>query len=151
MNQFKWIVEDFDNLNVSQWHKVLMLRADVFVVEQNCVYQDPDLKDPKAKHVLCFDKDSNVIATARILDEGISYDTPSIGRVVVKENFRGTGISDQLMKKSINTILTFCKKKTIKISAQKHLTSFYERYGFKTSGSSYLEDDIPHILMIRKP
>ncbi|PAT01748.1 GNAT family N-acetyltransferase [Candidatus Izimaplasma bacterium ZiA1] len=140
----------FNDLTTLELYNILQLRNEVFVVEQNCVYQDLDEKDKQAIH-LFYEEDSIVIAYLRILPSGVSYqDSPSIGRVVVKDNARGRGLAKKIMEEAIDYIYNDLGESTIKISAQEYLTKFYQSLGFCINGESYLEDDIPHILMTHK-
>ncbi len=141
-------VKNFDDLTKKELYEILRLRSEVFVVEQDCVYQDIDNKDYKALHVI-GKKEGNIIAYTRLFDGGDYFDTPSIGRVVVKEEQRKYKYGHQLMEASIEAILQNYDNSTITISAQKYLIKFYENLGFKTIGETYLEDGIPHIRMIR--
>ena len=137
----------FNDLTTLELYNILQLRNEVFVVEQNCVYQDLDEKDKQAIH-LFYEEDNIVIAYLRILPSGVSYqDSPSIGRVVVKDNARGRGLAKKIMKEAIDYIYNNLGDSTIKISAQEYLTKFYTSLGFCINGEGYLEDDIPHFLM----
>jgi ElaA protein len=118
----------------------------VFIVEQNCAYQDIDDMDASAKHVMLFDKDV-LAAYARILPPGISYKEPAIGRVVVKKTFRGKDLGKLLMKQCIDQLQDTYTNSEIVISAQSYLLKFYSDLGFKAEGKEYLEDDIPHTKM----
>jgi ElaA protein len=118
----------------------------VFIVEQNCAYQDIDDMDASAKHVMLFDKDV-LAAYARILPPGISYKEPAIGRVVVKKTFRGKDLGKLLMKQCIDQLQDTYTNSEIVISAQSYLLKFYSDLGFKAEGKEYLEDDIPHSKM----
>ena len=140
-------IKNFQELTISELYELLQLRSEVFVVEQDCVYQDVDGKDQKAIHVLGF-KNDKIIAYARLFDSQQYFDTPSIGRVIVKETERKFGYGHDLIKISKQTILDVYKKNTITISAQTYLKKFYESHGFKQVGEGYLEDDIPHIRML---
>ena len=140
--------KNFHELTTQELYQILALRAEVFVVEQNCPYQDVDGKDPKSIHVLGY-LDNHLVAYARLLEQGISYkDYASIGRVVTLPSVRGKSYGHAL----VNFSIAVCQKKfpgqNIKISAQAHLEKFYNEHGFKATGESYLEDDIPHIGMI---
>ncbi|WP_298535216.1 GNAT family N-acetyltransferase [uncultured Methanobrevibacter sp.] len=124
---------------------MLKLRAEVFVVEQNCPYQDLDDKDQCAYHLFLEEEDSTtVIALLRILPENIAYDDMAIGRVIVKKSYRGQGLSRIMMKKAIDFITEDLGKKRIKLSGQAYLTEFYEDLGFKKVSDLYLEDGIDH-------
>ena len=121
------------------------MRAEVFVVEQNCAYQDLDDKDKCAYHLFLEDEDnSTVIALLRILPENIAYDDMAIGRVIVKKSHRGQGISRIMMKKAIAFIIENLGKKRISLSGQAYLTEFYEDLGFEKVSGLYLEDGIDH-------
>ncbi len=141
-------VKKFSDLSLSELYQVLRLRAEVFVVEQDCVYQDIDNKDQKALHVL-GNKDNHVVAYTRIFDKGDYFENASIGRVVVAENERKYGYGHDLMKESIKAIENHFDTKQIKISAQTYLKKFYNSHDFVQVGEEYLEDGIPHIAMIK--
>ena len=143
-----FIIKSFKELTTDELYNILQLRSEVFVVEQNCVYQDIDFKDQKALHVLGF-KDDKIVAYTRIFKPGNYFENSSIGRVVVKENERKFGYGHDVMKASINAIKNYFKEEKITISAQKYLTKFYETHGFTQVGNEYLEDGIPHIRMDR--
>lgn len=144
----KLIIRAFHDLTNRQLYEILQLRQIVFVVEQDCPYLDCDDKDQEAYHI-CLVKDDQLIAYTRVLGPGISYENyASIGRVVNHPKFRKQGFGKSIMKASIS----FCKdqypSKSIKISAQCYLDSFYQNLGFVPTGESYLEDGIPHQSMI---
>ncbi len=141
-------VKRFDQLSTEELYKILRLRAEVFVVEQDCVYQDIDDKDQKAIHVIGY-KNDDVVAYTRIFDDGDYFENASIGRVVVSKDERQYGYGHDLMKKSIEAIHEVFHKNKIKISAQTYLKKFYETHGFIQIGEEYLEDGIPHIGMIK--
>ena len=141
-------VKKFKELTTSELYEILQLRSEVFVVEQDCVYQDIDFKDQKALHVLGL-KDGKIIAYTRLFDSKQYFDTPSIGRVIVKDTERKFGYGHDLIKASIQAIVNNYEKKIITISAQTYLQKFYESHGFKQVGEGYLEDGIPHIKMVR--
>lgn len=142
-------LKKFNELTVDELYKILRLRSEVFVVEQNCVYQDCDNKDYEAYHMF-LEKDGEIIGYLRILRRGVSYDEVSIGRVLIKENYRNKGISRNMMLEAIKFVKEELKEDTIRISAQVYVKNFYEGVGFKTVSEEYLEDDIPHIEMIYK-
>lgn len=141
-------IKTFQELTTSELYELLQLRSEVFVVEQDCVYQDIDGKDLKALHVL-GEKKGKIIAYTRLFNTGEYFDTPSIGRVVVKDIERKYGYGHDLMKASIQAIVDNYNETTITISAQTYLQKFYESHGFKQVGEGYLEDGIPHIRMVR--
>lgn len=140
-------VKTFSELTIEELYRILQLRSEVFVVEQDCVYQDIDGKDDKALHVLGI-KDEQIIAYARLFKSGDYFEYASIGRVVVAKNQRAFKYGYDIMKASIEAIETYFNETTIKISAQAYLKSFYNHCGFVEVGEEYLEDDILHIAMI---
>lgn len=139
----------FNELTAEELYKILKSRNEVFVVEQNCIYQDCDNKDYEAYHLFC-EEDGEVIAYLRILNKRVSYDEVSIGRVLVKEGYRGTGLSRDMMIKALNFIEEDLKEVEVRISAQVYIKKFYENVGFKIVSEEYLEDDIPHVQMLYK-
>lgn len=141
-----FILKPFNKLSIQQFFEIYKLRQAVFVVEQNCPYQDIDEKDHEAYHLLMMDHDT-LAAYCRILPPGVSYRQPSIGRVVVNKDYRGKGLGRDLMKNSINQTIELFQDQEIIISAQTYLIKFYTDLGFTSEGSEYLEDDIPHIKM----
>ncbi len=145
----EFIIKKFDELSIHELYAILQLRSEVFVVEQDCVYEDLDFKDQKALHVFGF-KNDKIIAYTRIFGPGDYFKEASIGRVVVKDTERKYGYGHDLMKASINAITISFSTLEITISAQVYLKNFYETHGFNKVGEEYLEDGIPHIEMIRK-
>lgn len=132
-----------------QLYKCLQLRSEVFVVEQNCVYQDIDGKDEKALHLFA-EYNHEIVAYCRIFGPGDYFDTPSIGRVVISKAYRDRKWGHLLLQQSIKAIAHNYGCASITISAQLYLKKFYETHGFKQVGEAYLEDDIPHIKMVRE-
>lgn len=143
------IVKHFEELITTELYAILQLRSQVFVVEQNCVYQDIDGKDAKALHVLGY-KNDTIVAYTRLFKPGDYFDEASIGRVVVAENQRKHKYGYAIMEDSIKAIENEFNTSLIRISAQCYLIQFYINLGFKEVGASYLEDDIPHINMIKE-
>lgn len=141
-------VKPFNDLNLDELYSLLRLRSEVFVVEQDCVYQDLDEKDKKAFHVLGI-KNNELIAYARIFKPGDYFKEASIGRVVVSQKERGLGLAYKIMNTSIKAIHDVFNESIIKVSAQKYLKKFYTNLGFNQTGDEYLEDGIPHIAMIK--
>ncbi len=131
------------------YHHILALHVSIFIVEQDCPYQDADHKDLHSYHVYGT-IDDKVAAVVRIVSPGISYPEIAIGRVAVAKEYRGTNVGNDLMTTSIDFITHTLGKQDIRISAQEHLKSFYHRFDFKQVSEMYLEDDIPHIEMLRK-
>ena len=146
---FQITIKKFSELTTNELYEILQLRSEVFVVEQDCVYQDIDFKDQKALHVIGIKK-NKIVAYTRVFKSGDYFEKPSIGRVVVTEKERINKYGFQIMKASIKAIDTFFNEKEIKISAQKYLKKFYESLDFEMIGEEYLEDGIPHIGMIKK-
>lgn len=142
-------IKTFEELSLQELYKVLQLRAEVFVVEQNCVYQDIDGKDEKALHILGF-KNNELVAYTRCFKPGDYFEKAAIGRVIVKENSRKFGFGHQIIKASVEEIENRYNTSAIKLSAQQYLIQFYEAHGFETTGEGYLEDGIPHIAMIKE-
>jgi ElaA protein len=140
-------VKTFDELTTYELHDLLQLRSEVFVVEQDCVYQDIDGKDKKAIHVV-GKKDDEIVAYTRCFPPGIYFKEAAIGRVVVAEKQRKFGYGHDIMQASKEAILQKYNTASIKLSAQTYLVRFYESHGFKVTGEEYLEDGIPHIAMI---
>lgn len=140
-------VKTFSQLTTKELYDLLQLRSEVFVVEQDCVYQDIDGKDQKALHVLGF-KDEVLVGYTRIFKPGDYFELASIGRVVVKENERKHKYGYDIMDVSIKTIKDVFNTTAIKISAQCYLKRFYNNLQFFEVGDQYLEDGIPHIAMI---
>ncbi len=141
----KIFYKKFDNLSRKEIHDLFLLRSEVFVVEQNCVYQDIDGKDEKAEHVL-VKKNNKIIAYARVLEYS-DRDNISIGRIVVSKKERGNSLGSDLLDFILKKIHQEKPKKPIKISAQAHLEKFYTDHGFKRTSNTYMEDGIPHISM----
>lgn len=148
-SQIQWFIKPFHELSLTELYNYLQLRTLVFVVEQNCVFQDMDGKDAIALHLLAYDGDKNV-ACARLFKAGHYYEFSSIGRVVVHPDYRNLNLGNQLMINAIEGIKTHFNEGDIKIGAQFYLKKFYENHGFITSSDVYLEDDIEHIEMIKK-
>jgi ElaA protein len=140
-----WKIKRFNELSAAEVYEILSLRCEVFIVEQNCPYPDPDGKDVKATHLLGYDSDQ-LIAYARIFGPGDYFDLTSIGRVLVKEVHRDRKLGHDLMKKAIE-LSDSNFPRPIKIHAQSYLRKFYESHGFEVHGEEFLEDDIPHLPM----
>jgi ElaA protein len=140
-----WEIKEWAELSPNEVENIFSLRSEVFVVEQDCVYQDIDGKDQKAKHIL-GKKDNEIIAYARIFKPGDYFKEASFGRTVVKKPDRGKGVGDILVTNCLKNIT----EEEIKISAQSYLKGFYGKYGFVAKGVEYLEDGIPHTAMFLK-
>jgi len=143
---FQWRWRHFDLFTAREWHEILKLRAEIFVVEQNCPYVDPDYKDPQSWHLACTQGDV-LVGTLRAVPPGISYPESSIGRVVINRDFRGLQLGRELMLAGIKFNQSMWGG-DIRISGQAYLQGFYESLHFKTVSEPYMEDDIPHIEML---
>ncbi|RZK11154.1 MAG: GNAT family N-acetyltransferase [Flavobacterium sp.] len=144
--QFK--TSSFKELSVEELYQILQLRSEVFVVEQNCVYQDIDGKDKKAIHIIGEFEDK-IVAYTRIFKAGDYFENASIGRVVVDTDYRNRKWGHDLIRESILAVQSHFSESPITISAQLYLQKFYESHGFVVVGETYLEDGIPHIEMSR--
>jgi len=141
---------NFSSLNTDQLYRLLQLRSEVFVVEQNCVYQDIDGKDQKALHVLGT-VEGNIVAYTRVFKPGDYLEKAAIGRVVVASDFRKRDFGQAIMQASIAAVENHFNTTAIGLSAQTYLLNFYNDLGFSALGETYLEDGIPHIYMERSP
>ena len=139
-------IKTFDYLSNTEIYQILRLRSEVFVVEQECIYQDIDNKDKKAVHIFLKEK-NEIIAYSRVFKEKEYFENPSIGRVAVANKRRMYGVGKKIMNISIDYIKQNIKAKSIEISAQKYLKKFYSNLGFIQQGDEYLEDNIPHLRM----
>jgi ElaA protein len=142
----EWKIKRFTALSTDELYDLLQLRSEVFIVEQNCVYQDIDGKDRKALHLIGT-YNAKIAAYARLFDAGDYFDEASIGRVVIGTQYRNKKWGHELMQQAIVGVETHFKTTQITISAQLYLQQFYESHGFVATSEVYLEDDIPHIQM----
>ncbi len=147
---FSWHFAPFGSLSADQLHRILGLRAEVFVLEQNCAYVDPDAKDRVSHHLWAEYSQGQVAAVARVVPPGTSYPEPSIGRVATSSSVRGTGLGRELMRRALLEAERLYPGKELVISAQCYLEGFYADFAFVPEGDPYEEDGIPHIQM-RKP
>lgn len=145
-----WRISTFKELSVEELYDILRLRSEVFVVEQNCVFLDMDERDQASYH-LQGRVGGKLIAYVRILPPGLTYEEPSIGRVVSSPSYRGKGAGVELMGKAIFETKKLHGELPIKIGAQLYLKKFYENLGFRQCSDIYMEDEIEHIKMIRNP
>ncbi len=143
-------IKTFAQLTTKELYDILQLRSEVFVAEQDCVYQDIDGKDEKAMHLFAY-KNDVLVAYARLFGPGDYFEDASIGRVVVKEIERKYGYGHQLMKAANIAVETHFNTSKIHLSAQQYLVKFYNTHGYKEVGEGYLEDGIPHIGMEKAP
>lgn len=145
----KWTLKKFQDLSVQEFHDIVQLRLDIFVVEQNCPYLDLDGKDEIAYHLFGTTDQGKIVAYTRLFAPGDYYDEAAIGRVVVHKEFRHEGLGFELMSRSVQQIESLFNTKNIRIGAQQYLRKFYESLGFIPTGENYIEDGIPHMYMIR--
>jgi ElaA protein len=143
----QWKIKRFETLSLNELYGLLQLRSEVFIVEQNCPYQDVDGKDQKALHLI-GEFDEKIVAYARLFKPGDYFENASIGRVVIAQNYRDKKWGHNLMREAMAGIAAHFHTARITISAQLYLQKFYESHGFVTVGETYLEDDIPHIEML---
>jgi ElaA protein len=143
-----WTIKLFSELSPHELYIILRLRSEVFVVEQDCVFQDMDNKDQYCYHLMGW-QNNELVAYTRIVPPGISYDLPSIGRVVTSPKARNSGMGKLLMEKSIEELTRLYGQTSIRIGAQLYLKKFYSSFGFEQSGDVYDEDGIDHIEMTR--
>ena len=144
-----FIAKYFSELNTTELYEILQLRSEVFVVEQDCVYQDIDFKDQKALHIIGY-KNNKIVAYTRVFKPGDYFKNASIGRVIIASSARKYGLGHDLIKTSITAIKKYFNDDKITISAQKYLKKFYESHHFIQIGEEYLEDGIPHIEMVKE-
>lgn len=146
-----WEVKHYKELSLDEFHDLISLRIEVFVVEQNCPYQELDGKDKLAFHLIGRSDQGEIIGTSRVLGPGISYPEVSIGRVVISKKVRGQGVAHEMMNESKRFIEKQFGNVAIRISAQEYLENYYSGHGFEFTGKKYLEDDIPHMEMLYTP
>jgi len=142
-----WVYKTFNELTANELYAILQLRSEVFVVEQNCVYQDIDGKDKKSFHLMAW-HGFELVAYTRLVAPKVSFAEASIGRVITSPRYRGLGIGITLVEKSITHTLETYATNSIRIGAQLYLKKFYEGFGFVAQGEEFLEDGIPHVEMI---
>lgn len=150
-SSINWEVKSFEALTNKELYKILQLRAEVFIVEQDCPYQDMDGKDTFSFHVMGTDDDDKLIAYARVLPADISFREVSIGRVVSSPSVRRSGTGIELMEMALQVAEQKYGKVPVRIGAQLYLKNFYERFGFTQVSEMYLEDGIEHVEMLRDP
>ena len=142
-----YVIKKFEDLTTNELYEILRVRAEVFVVEQDCVYQDLDLKDQKSYHLYC-EENGEIVSYLRVIPCGISHSEVSIGRVLTREEYRKKGISRELMNRAIAFITEELGEREIRISAQAYLLGFYSSLGFTQVSDIYLEDGIEHAEML---
>lgn len=139
-------IKNFDELTGREVYEILKIRSEVFVVEQNCIYNDVDEKDIESIHIMMKEGDK-IISYIRVIRPGISYDNASIGRVLVVSEGRGKGLARKVVQEGIDYITNNWNEEKITIGAQDYLRDFYKSLGFKAISEVYLEDGIPHLDM----
>ena len=141
------IIKSFEELNKAEFYQIAQLRIEVFIIEQNCPYPDLDDKDQEAQHMWIEDA-GEIVCYLRINPAGSRFEEPSLGRIVTKKSHRNQGLAEVLIKQAIDLV---CEKESraIRISAQCYLEKYYEKFGFLKASEEYLEDDIPHIEMLK--
>ena len=149
MKELNIYFRSYNELTKHELYDIYCLRQEVFIVEQNCVYQDIDKKDHHSYHLMAYDNQI-LVAYLRIVHPGISYSEASIGRVLTKMSHRRRGISKKIIKSAIQKVKDLYNNSNIRISAQEYLIPFYTSLNFESIGEVYLEDDIPHIEMMHK-
>jgi len=147
----RWNLIPFSKLAVEELYEVLALRQLVFCVEQNCPYLDCDGKDQASLHLLGREASGRLVAYARLVPAGVTFDEPSIGRVVNHPDVRRRGVGKELMREAIGRALGTFGARPIRIGAQLYLKRFYEELGFAVAGPTYDEDGIPHVPMLLTP
>ena len=148
-NKLNFIWRSFDSISKDELYDVLSLRQRVFIIEQDCFYEDLDYSDQDANHLLLY-QDNKLIGYSRVFPPGIKYYAASIGRIVTDLDYRGKGYGKIITQESIQFLKNNFPESDISISAQYRLVDFYENLGFEREGKIYLEDDIDHIKMTLK-
>ena len=141
------IIKSFEELNKAELYQIIQLRIAVFIIEQDCPYPDLDDMDHDAQHLWIEDA-GEIVCYLRINPAGSRFDEPSLGRIVTKKSHRNRGLAEMLIKRAIDLV---CEKESraIRISAQCYLEKYYEKFGFIKASEEYLEDNIPHIEMLK--
>lgn len=150
MNAVRWTWSRFAALGVDDLYDALALRCRVFVLEQG-PYQDPDGLDRQSAHLLGRDAEGALVAYLRVVDPGLKFAEPSIGRVITAPEVRGSGLGRLLVAEGVARCVAAFPGQGIRISAQAHLERFYEGFGFRRAGPNYGEDGIAHVEMARAP
>ncbi len=141
------IFADFDKLSSAQLYDLLKLRQDVFMIEQNCLYQDMDNSDQLALHLLVYQEDT-LAAYLRIFAPGIKFKEASLGRIIVSPDFRGGEIGKKLINLGIRKTFDLFEGTNIRIEAQAALKEYYAHFGFTEEGDIYIVDKIEHLQMV---
>ena len=146
MKDINWHIKHFNKLSTRLFHDIIFLREEIFVIEQNCIYQDVDGKDLRSYHVFATDSNNKVVATCRVIEPD-NNNTIYIGRVACKKELRRYGIGNKMMQNALVYIKEKHPDSRVQISAQTYLLNFYSSLGFIAYGDEYLEDNMPHKAM----
>jgi len=146
-HNMNWHLKRFDELTTTELYEILRARAEVFVVEQTCIYQDCDRKDQKSWH-LYSEENGEVITYMRIIEKGVSYPEISMGRLLTRESYRKSGLSRQTIQRGLDFVVNTLGETKIRVSGQLYMKAFYESMGFRTTSEVYLEDEIEHVEML---
>ena len=144
-----WVWRSFPELSADELYDIFVLRQTVFVVEQNCVYLDADGVDRRSRHLYMRDDAGLMIAYLRLVEPGVKYAEPSIGRVITHPSVRRTGLGRELMAEGLRGAAQYYPGAGVRIGAQKWAEGFYRSLGFESVGHEFMEDDIPHVEMVR--
>lgn len=144
----KWYLKRFEELSSCELYEILRLRCEVFVVEQSCAYPDIDGRDPSSFHLFAENQKGDICAYLRVLDRGQTFAERSIGRVLVRKEFRGHGLARELLRRAIRLIESDSGGEPVRIEAQAYLQEFYREAGFVPCSGIFLEDGIPHLEML---
>ncbi|MGI8619121.1 MAG: GNAT family N-acetyltransferase [Gemmatimonadaceae bacterium] len=145
-----WVWRSFPELTADELYDIFVLRQTVFVVEQNCAYLDADGVDRHSRHLYRRNDAGLMIAYLRLVDPGVKYEEPSIGRVTTHPNVRRTGVGRELMTEGLRGADKYFPGAAVRIGAQRWAENFYRSLGFESVGREYMEDDIPHVEMLRQ-
>ena len=148
-SNYEWKIKRFKDLKTTELYEIMKARAEVFIVEQKCIYQDNDDRDKYAWH-LFLEKDGEVIAYLRILDKGIVYNEVAIGRVLTLKPYRKKGYAHEMIEKAILFVENELKEDSIRLLAQTYIQKFYEQHGFVSASDISYTDGKEHIEMVRK-
>lgn len=143
-----WHFKTFDELSPRELYNILQLRTEVFIVEQNCIYNECDGKDFQCTQLWCT-LDDKIVGSCRIVPPGVSYAEPSFGRIASHPDYRNLKLGHKMMEMILEIIRNHYDTEAVRISAQVYLGKFYEKYGFKQVSEEYLEDLLPHMEMLR--
>ena len=148
--EYQTILKPFNELSPEELYRIMRLRNEVFIIEQNCIYQDADNKDQHCHHLMLL-KDGKLAGYARIVPAGISFPEVSIGRVITSPEFRGIGAGKVLMNSAMEKSREIFGNVAIRIGAQSYAKAFYASLGFQETEITYIEDAIPHVEMVVAP